>query len=163
MKQIFYIAALITLLFVVEGLAQKKGESEREIESQRYDSYFEKNNSNLKGNTSYLVITTQNQFDKVFGVAATMGQNNFLPDEFFNSKLVVAAIKRGDSIQTYELERVIEKKGKLYLSYKTKKKEAKGAFYSSPFIIAVDKGNYSQVVFIENGKKVKAVSLSKNK
>ena len=45
-----------------------------------HSGYFEKNNSGLKGEASYLAIADRQTFDKVFGVAFTMGKKpNVLP------------------------------------------------------------------------------------
>jgi hypothetical protein len=77
MKQIFYIALFINVVFIFQGFAQKSGTAEREVEFQQHRSYFENNSSNLKGNVSYLVFTDEKNFDRVFGSAATMGDNSF--------------------------------------------------------------------------------------
>jgi hypothetical protein len=75
-KRILLIITAITLAFVGHALA--KTVPERKVAFQRYESYFERNDSGLTGDTSYLVFTSQAQFDKIFHPAATGGQNNFL-------------------------------------------------------------------------------------
>ena len=85
---------MITLMLIVPACPQKSG-SEREPDFQRYDSYFERNDSGLKGETSYLVFTSQAQFDRVFHPAPTMGPNGFLPEKAFDTELVIATVKRG--------------------------------------------------------------------
>ena len=121
------------------------------VKFQRFGSYFEKNNSNLKGETSFLAFTTQQQFDKVFGTAATMGKNDFMPPDVFKSKIVVAAIKRG-ALRTYEDVKITSEKGKLYVSYNVNDDAPGSATFSSPLIVAVPKGKYKEIVFVENGK-----------
>jgi hypothetical protein len=161
MKRILYVVG-ITLVFVVSGLAQK-GESDQTVDFQRYESYFQRNDSGLKGMTSYLAITSQARFDRIFHPAPTMGQNNFLPEKTFDTKIVVATIKRGRSLRTYDVEKVSAKNRRLYVWYKVKDGEEGGATYNSPLILAVDKGKYSQVIFMQDGKRAGAVPLRKTK
>ena len=160
MKRIFQIAAVL-ILSVVPALAQKPA-SASELAFQRYDSsYFEKNNSGLKGATSYLVITSQAQFDQIFGPAAVMGQNNFLPAGIFDSKMIVATIRRASFVRTYTPSKVTASKGTVYVWYDAKDGAPGSARYSSPLILAVDKGHYSKVIFMQNGKKAGAVLIPK--
>ena len=162
MKQVLYILAVITFIFVADGMAQnmKAGKNIGPVEFQQYDSYFEKNNSGLKGETSYLVLANQEQFDKVFGSAATMGQNNFLPPDVFNSKIVLATIKRG-SMRHYEDVKVTTGNRKIFVWYKAKDDAPGSATFSTPLILAVDKGKYNEVVFMKNGKKAGTVKFKK--
>src|SRR3954462_8566219 len=95
MKRIFYLLAMVILLSAPQAFAQEGGE-EHDVDFQRYESgYFEKNNSGLEGEKSYLVLTDKEEFDKVFGPAPRAGQNNFLAPDTFESKIIVATIKRG--------------------------------------------------------------------
>jgi len=55
----------------------------------------------------------------VFGAAATMGPNSFLPPDAFKTKIIIAAIKRG-SLRRYGDVRVAAKNGILIVSYKAK-------------------------------------------
>lgn len=131
------------------------------VDYHQYQSYFEKNNSRLKGRVSYLVITNQAQFDRIFGAAGNATENDFLPEGAFKTKLVVAAITRGKSIREYKIKQVASDKGKLYVSYDTEDRAQDSALFSSPMIVAVDKGKYREVVFMENGKRAGAVRLRK--
>jgi hypothetical protein len=162
MKQVLYILAAITFMFVADGMAQnmKAVKSAPPVEFQQYDSYFEKNNSGLKGKTSYLVLANQEQFDKIFGSAATMEQNNFLPPDVFKSKIVFATIKRG-SMRHYDDVKVTAEKGEIFVWYNAKDDAPGSATFSTPLILAVDKGKYSEVVFIENGKKAGTAKIKR--
>jgi hypothetical protein len=157
-KRLLWIVAAITLTFVGQAFAKKTG-PERKLDFQRYDSYFERNDSGLKGQTSYLAFTSQEQFDKIFGAAATGGENHFLPENAFKTKLVVATIARGNFLRTYDSPKVTTKNGKIYVWYKTMDKRQESATYASPLILAIDKGRYSQVIFMQDGKKVGATSF----
>ena len=55
------------------------------------------------------------------------------------------------------------KNGELYVWYKVKDQESSSATFASPLILAVDKNNYSQIIFMEDGKRAGAVLLSKTK
>ena len=141
-------------MFLTQGVSAQKTDAKNqktEVSFQQYSSYFEKNNSNLRGETSYLVFKNQTDFDKVFGAAATMDRNTFLPDDAFDSMIVVAAIKRG-AWRTYEMPQTNLENGNLYVSYNTTDQAPSSATFSSLLILSVPKGNYKKIVFNENGK-----------
>ncbi len=125
---------------------------------------FESNKSGLKGDASYLVFTDRAAFDAVFGAAFTMGKKpNVVPKEAFDKKMVVAVIKRGDVLFEYKVSQVTTDDGTLYVEYTaTAKGDAGGtAKFASPLIVSVEKGKYTDVVFIENGKKAGAATIGK--
>ncbi len=158
MKRIFFLLALASLLSAAQAPARAGGD-ERDLQFRRYDgSYFEKNNSGLRGERSYLVLTDQAQFDRVFGAAARMGNNTFLPADAFENKIVVAAIKRG-AMRKYSDVAVTEENGVLLVSYTATDAAAGAATFSVPLILAVDKGAYSGVVFVENGERAGVACL----
>jgi hypothetical protein len=157
MKRIFYLLTVTTLLFAAQASARGGGE-ERALEFQRHNSYFEKNNSGLTGEKSYLVLTDQQQFDRVFGPAATMGANAFLPRDAFANKIVVAAIKRG-AMRRYSDVSVTEENGVLLVSYTATDDKPGSATFKVPLILSVEKGEYSGVIFMENGERVGVVCL----
>ena len=133
------------------------------LDFQRYDrSYFERNDTGLTAQTSYLVFTSREQFDKIFGAAPRMGQNHFLPDNIFNTKTVIATIARGHFLRRYDDPRVTTKNGQIYVWYKVKDTQQSSATFASPLILAVDKGQYSDVIFMKDSKRVGAATLSKS-
>jgi hypothetical protein len=155
---------VIALAAMPAGAQYRKAHSEvmeaKAVDYTRYQSYFEKNNSGLKGTVSYLVITNQREFDRIFGAAAVAG-SEFLPEGAFKTRLVVTTIKRGNSIREYKVKQVAADKGKLFVWYDAEDRAQGDATFSSPLILAVAKGNYREVVFMENGKKAGAVRLKK--
>lgn len=165
MKTILILVGVVALLmFAVPAGAEDKAEAKGD--AVKYDvnsGYFEKNNSGLKGDSSYLAIADQKAFDKVFGVAFVAGKKqNFLPKDAFETKIVVAAIKRGDAVYEYKVEKVAADKDVLYIQYTaTAKGGAGSAKFASPLIISLDKGKYESVVFLENGKKAGTASFGK--
>jgi hypothetical protein len=159
MKRILYLFAVIALSFAAQASA-RGGSEERALDVQRHDSsYFEKNNSGLKGEKSYLVLTDQQQFDRVFGPAAKMGANAFLPRNAFETKIVVAAIKRG-TMRRYSDVSVTEENGVLLVSYTATDAKPDSATYRVPLILSVERGEYGGVIFVENGERVGVVCLN---
>ena len=163
MKRTLWIVTAITLAFAGQAFAVKSA-PERNLDFQRYDgSYFERNDTGLTAQSSYMVLTSRAQFDKIFGAAATGGQNNFLPDNLFKTKVVIAAITRGHFLRVYDSPKVTTKNGKIYVWYKVNDRQQESATYASPLILAVDKGRYSQVIFMQDGKRVGAAAFPRTK
>lgn len=157
---------VVIALAVIPAGAQNRtmdsrGGQQGGVDYHQYQSYFEKNNSRLRGRVSYLAITNQVQFDKIFGAAATATDTDFLPEGAFKTKLVVAVITRGNSIREYKIKQVASDKGKLYVWYDAEDRAQESASFSSPLIVAVDKRNYREVVFMENGKRAGSVRLKR--
>jgi hypothetical protein len=82
-----------------------------------------------------------------------------LPDNVFDTKIVVAAIARGLFIRRYDVTKVTAKNEKLYVWFDIKDIERDDSLYNSPLILAVDKGDYSQIVFMQAGKQVGTATL----
>jgi hypothetical protein len=164
MKNIICLLAAISLLSVAQASALAPGHPggyEGKVDFQRYDgSYFERNDSGLKGKSSYVVLTSQSQFDAIFHPAPIMGHNTFLPEGTFNTKMVVATIHRANYVRKFDVTKVTARGRILYVSYMFKDDEPGGARFNSPLILAVDRDNYSRVVFVANGKVARAVPVA---
>lgn len=61
------------------------------------DRYFVKNTYNKSGVKK---ITTQDQFDSIFGMAATMGENGLPTMIDFNKHIVIAVIEKESNLNT---------------------------------------------------------------
>lgn len=134
----------------------------KDIDYKAYTGYFEKNDSGLKGDASFLAVTDQKSFDATFGAGFTMGKKpDIMPKDSFDSKQVAAIIKRGNALVEYKVEKVTNDEGTLYVQYTTTEKNGGGAKFNVPYVIAVDKGKYTSVVFIENGKKAGTADFPK--
>jgi hypothetical protein len=157
-------AAGLALLAAAPVRANDKAEAKgKEIDYKAYTGYFEKNDSGLKGDASFLAYTDQKFFDTTFGAGFTMGKKpDVMPKDAFDSKVTVATIKRGKAITEYKVEKVTNDDGTLYVQYTTTEKGNGGtAMFASPLVVAVDKGKYTSVVFIENGKKAGTADFPK--
>jgi hypothetical protein len=150
--------SLTFLAFGVRAADEAKGEK---VEFTTYPDYFEKNNSGLKGDSSYLVLTDKEGFEKVFGLRPPlMGKKSLpLPNDTFEKKIVVAAIKRGNSIATYDVAKVSVDGDTLFVQYKATAGKPSTATFASPLIISADRGKVKKVAFIENEKTVATVDV----
>jgi hypothetical protein len=126
------------------------------VEFVLHSGHFEKNNAGLKGDQSFLLFTDRAAFDKIFGVGVVMGKRPpVVPKDAFDKNVVIATIKRGTAITTYEVEKVtLDKDGTLYVQYKATTGPAGSAMFASPLVVSAPKDKVKKVSFIENGKTV---------
>jgi hypothetical protein len=163
MKTLFAALAFLALPLLVRAAPAPDEDTAKgkEVKFEVHGGHFQKNDAGLKGDASYLVFTDREAFDKVFGSAATMRKQNFVPKDAFDKKMVVSVIKRGNAVTEYKVEKVTSDEGTLYVQYTAKTGAAGSATYASPLIVSVDKDKYTAVVFLENGKKVEKVKVGK--
>jgi hypothetical protein len=163
MNRLLAIVAVLALpLLVVAAPAPDEDTAKgKKVAFDVHNGQFEKNNSGLKGDSSYLVFSDREGFDKVFGLGRVMGKQNFVPKDAFDAKMVVAVIKRGNALTKYKVEKVTADEGTLYIQYTAETDKPGSAMIHSPLIVSVDKDKYTSVVFIENGKKVDKVKIAK--
>ena len=127
-----------------------------------YSGYFVSNKFEPNAAASFVVITDQGQFDKVFGVAMVMGDKSHrLPKDAFKSNMVVAAIKRGSAVVEFKVEGVTVKDGLVELRYTMTSKKSDSATFACPLIVSIPTGKYTAVQFVENEKTVKTVEIPK--
>lgn len=163
-KQLVAITVVFVPFAVLAAPADNKDEPKGDrVEFTVHDGYFESNKSGLKGDASFLAFNDQETFSKIFGTAVVMGKKrNFLPKDAFDTKIVAAAIKRGNAITEYKVENVTADGKTLYVQYTATEKGSGGAAtYASPLIVSVDKGKIASVVFIEGEKKVGSADVGK--
>ena len=153
--------AIVVLLSAVGGLVQQTSAAEpTKLSFDTYSGYFVSNKFEPDAAESFLVITDQERFDQVFGVAFVMGDKSHrLAKDAFKSNIVAAAIKRGSAIVEYKVEGVTVKDGVVELRYTTTEKKSDSATFASPLIVSIPKGEYKSVEFVENGKLVKKVEI----
>jgi hypothetical protein len=149
--------ASAALVAIAQARADDKVEAKgKDVDYDIHGGYFESNKSGLTGDSSYLAFASPKAFDAVFGVAKVPGEKpRFLPKDAFDTKVVVAVVKRGKSIYDYKVEKVTNDDGVLSVQYTAAPQESGGtATFATPLILSVDKGKYDSVTFIENGKTV---------
>lgn len=121
-----------------------------------YSGYFVSNKFEPDAAESFVVISDQERFDEVFGVAMVMDDKSHrLPEDAFKSNIVLAAIKRGGEVWEFKVEGVTIKDNVVELRYTTTSSKSDSATFSSPLIVSIPNGKYNAVQFIENGKAVK--------
>ena len=131
------------------------------VEFDTHDGYFVSNQFETKAATSFVVLKDQASFDKIFGVGMVMrDKSHRLPATAFAEKIVVTAIHRGKALVTYQVDSVVAEGPTLVVSYTTVVRPEKTAEFSCPLIVAVIKGDYSAVRFMENGKQVKRLAVA---
>jgi hypothetical protein len=157
-RRLLTVAAL-ALALPLSGAEGKNAKVEFDVHA----GHFEKNNSGLKGDASFVAFTDRAAFDAIFGIARTMGAPpNFVPKDAFDKKIVVAVIKRGGTPVEYKVEQVTAREGTVYVQYTAKEKGNAGtAKFASPLIVSVDKGDFKTVDFIENGKSAGSARIGK--
>ena len=125
-----------------------------------HDGYFVSNQFEPAAPTSFVVIKDQVSFDKVFGVAGVMGDKSHrLPPAALGTKWVVAAIHRGKSMVTYQVESVVADGQTLVARYTTKSVPSDTAEFACPLILSLDNGDFKAICFAENGKIIKRLEL----
>jgi hypothetical protein len=153
-------ALAVLLLCVTASVCAE--EKENKVEFTVHKGYFEKRTSGLKGEPSFVAVTDYKTFDDLFGFATVMkNPNKPLPKDTFDNKIVVATVKRGNMMVTYTVEKVTADGDTLTVRYKSEAGPATSATFASPLILSVDKGKYTKVVFIDNGKEAGKVDIGK--
>jgi hypothetical protein len=119
--------------------------------------YFVKNTFEPKEKQSFAVLKSVDDFNRVFGVGMVMrGPRPQINEETFKSKIVLAVVSRGPMCK-YEVESVNAKGKGIEVRYNRKVEAPGTAQFAVPLIVAIPKGEYSSVKFVENGKQVKEV------
>jgi hypothetical protein len=158
------VCVAFTLSLALAGLTAA---AEKKLDAVIYGPYFEKNTSGLKPDkedSSYLVFKDKAAFDKVFGSGRVMKQKPKLLDKGdFDKNLVIAVIKRGKQIHQYTVEGVTVDDGKVRIAYKADPKGGAGgtARFASPLVVAIPKGDYKSVEFVENKKARETITIGK--
>ena len=119
----------------------------------RYSGYFVSNKFEPDAAESFVVISDQEQFDKVFGVAMVMGDKSHrLPKDIFSGSLVFAAIKRGKAVWEFKVTDVTVEDGVVELRYTARSKPSDSATFASPLIVSVPRGDYEAIGRFGSGK-----------
>ena len=148
---------------VIRGLKSEAGESQRPkvaIPFDTYSGYFVSNKFEPNVAQSFVVISDQEQFDKVLGVGFVMNDKaHRLPKDAFKTLMVIATIKRGNAFWEYKVEGVTVDGGVVQLRYKATSKKTPATTFSCPLIVSIPKDKYKAMEFIEGDEKVNTVEL----
>ena len=130
--------ATTVLLVALCHLGHASAAEPAKLSFDTYSGYFVSNKFEPDAAESFVVITSRQQFDKVFGVAFVMGDKSHrLPKDAFKSNIVLAAIKRGKAVWEYKVAGVTVDNGLVNLRYTATSKKSDTATFayrsSSPF------------------------------
>ena len=147
----------LPMLLAVAGLtgagSPASGPSGSPVPFDTHDGYFVSNQFEPNQEASFVVLRTQAEFDKVFGSAVVMGDKSHrLPAGAFDKKMVLGVVKRGKAIWQFKVEAVTAEANALTVRYTGASKPSDSAEFACPLIVSIDKGDYSIVQFVENGK-----------
>ncbi len=125
-----------------------------------HDGYFVSNKFEPEKPSSFVVIQDKETFDKVFGSAFVMkDKHHRLPDGAFETKTVIAAIKRGHAVCEFKVQNVTVNNGTVTLSYNVTTTPHPSASFACPLILSIAKGDFRSVQFIEDGKVVGTIQV----
>jgi hypothetical protein len=129
------------------------------VKFDRYDNYSEKTADDRKDAISCMAISTRKEFDDrfddhYFGFGESSKAPRSLPKDAFETRMVIAVVRRGNALWTYEVDGLRADGDKLTLRYKTTRKDQPSATFACPMIVSLPKGSYRSVIFIENDKEV---------
>jgi hypothetical protein len=160
-KVVGVIAALISALFLLAGSAALAGDKTA-LPFEIYTGYFVSNKFEPDAASSFVIIEDQAHFDRVFGTAFVMRDKaRRLPPGVFKTHLIIAAIHRGNSLCDFKVTEVALKHGAVELRYATVFQKSDTATFASPLIVAIPKGEYRTVEFVENGRSEKTLTVAK--
>ena len=150
----------VLCLFMGLFINATSAEETAKLKFQTYSGYFVSNKFEPDSPASFVVLDNRKQFDQVFGVAFVIGDKSpRLAPDAFETRLVLAAIRRGKAFCTYQISSVTEKEGVVHLRYQTTSKKSDSATFACPLILSIPKGKYQAVEFHENDKLVKRLAI----
>lgn len=156
--ELSFIIRLIILLSAVS--ITSAADTKNVIGFDSHDGYFVSNQFESDKSSSFVVIQDKESFDKVFGSAFVMNDKSHrLPKDVFESKIVIAAIKRGNATCDFQVQNVALKDGILTITYNVTSTPHPSATFACPLILSIPKGDFRSVQFIENGKVVETVQV----
>lgn len=149
------ILPLLTLALATAALAADPVPAEP-VAFKQYAGHFEKNTSGLTGANSFLLLPNKEAFDKVFGTLPPLRNDTAtrLPADVFAKHVVVAVITRADAPTEYSKVAAVRTGTTLTVSYQAKTGPASSAKFASPLLLAVPKGQFTEVSFVHDGKVV---------
>ena len=149
---------LLMGLLITSTSARETGK----LDFKTYSGYFVSNKFEPDDRLSFVVLHDRKKFDQVFGVAFVFGDKSpRLAPNAFDSRLVLAAIRRGKAFCTFEVSSVTVEGGVVLLRYRTTINKSDSASFACPLILSIPKGKYQAVEFHENDKLVKRLPIAR--
>jgi hypothetical protein len=146
---------------VLGRVALARGEK---VAYQQHTGYVESPTSGLKAGPALLTFSDRPSFDKVFAGDKAKGQKvNLLPEDAFDTKLVIAALVHEPRKWIFLLDNVTADGETLYVQYRSFPIMGSTGTLPTALIVAVDRGKYNRVIFLNEGKKMGTVEIAKEK
>jgi hypothetical protein len=150
--------AILIVLMLHTDLA----DAAEDLPFETYSGYFVSNQFEPDAKQSFVVLTSQKEFDRVFGVAMVMrDRSHRLAPDAFSSQIVLSVIKRGNAFWDYRVKNITVDQGVIHVNYSATSRDTPNTTYACPLIVSVPKGEYRAVKFFENDKPVKTIELEK--
>jgi hypothetical protein len=156
-------AALVLTVAAAVAMAQDQGQPPtKKVTVEVHDGHFVKNTFKAPQQGAFLVLANYDEFERVFGVGFVMkAKFKLVTRETFNTRTVVAVVRQ---VPNQIVEFAIggaEAKGEQLLVNFTSTAKAATFQANSAMILSVPRGDYKEIVFVENGKRVASVPLGK--
>jgi hypothetical protein len=166
MKTVVMVILLATLLWL-PSLPAAEIPVCRLLNNSDYQSFI-KNWDDQKNPVLYALIQTPKQWNAVFHPAPVMGQNKlFSPDPKVYEKESILIVARvipapGSGQKVFKLEKIDIDGKTLTLHYQFAAPAESASYTIKDFLgVFVPKGDYKQVIFIENGKPAGSLDITK--
>ncbi|MBP7948412.1 MAG: hypothetical protein KA004_02065 [Verrucomicrobiales bacterium] len=118
-----------------------------------HSGYFVSNKFEPDEAASFVWLDDQREFDAVFGTVMIGGNKEHrLPPGAFEKRVVVAVIHRGNAVVDYSVQKVSMDGRLLVLRYAARFAKRETTTFACPLIVALPKGDFDAVQFVENGK-----------
>lgn len=135
-------------------LVHAKESDPQKLSFVQHEGHFERNDSGLTGQKSFLAFDQLDKFEKIFGTAALgLGptkKKNFVTQETFKDRLILAAIYRGKSIPKITHIEVDIENGTISVKYRLEPSPDAAFNVSAPMILSIMKTEYQKIEFYEN-------------
>jgi len=156
------VGSVLTLASCSYLLGRTPSSAPQTVAYEVFDSYYVSNKFRPNEPLTLLVISDQKRFDDVFGPASVMfSKQKWMPKDAFDSKMVAAVIRRGNAVWTYQVEALESSEGILTLRFQSKSTPGRLATFACPLLVALDRASYAAVRFVENGKELGKVRITK--
>lgn len=146
--------------FMIALLSLAASPTTQPVQYDVHDGYFVSNQFEPAAERSFVVLTSQKDFDEVFGVGHVMhDQSHRLPKDAFDTRIVLGAIVRGKMMCEFRVVDVTVDHDVVTLNYTTTITPHDTAEFACPLIVSIPTGNYTSVRFIADEKLLKTVDL----
>ncbi len=144
--QLKHLFLVLTLVFFTNCSTTNKNTEEDIIPYSIAERYFV--NNDIEDKLIELTITTQDEFDKYFGMAAVMGENGRPTDIDFAKQYVIAIIlPSSQNAASVSVTKLSEQDNSLKIEYHVTKGEEQSFTSRTPLLLILDKKYSAKAIF----------------